>query len=221
MNDQTTLRASGVWLAVAAVLLFFAILFHGPLHPDLEVQMTRIGESASRWAVLHWMAAAAFSSFAIAALLALMSRSRLTRTGRTVSAWAVIFIGSLWTLTTAVAEATAVSGLSAARDLALLEAWWAFAEGYANGFSILAVAVAVVAWNEFKDPLRLLPAWSAAAGAVAGLLSFAGWVFGVWFDVGPANLVWLFASGAMCAWLAWFGAELARVGDPAEAAPAD
>jgi hypothetical protein len=92
-------------------------------------------------------------------------------------------------------------------------AWWSFAEGHGNGFSMLAVAVAVIAWNEYRDPHRLLPKWSAGAGAGAGLASFAGWALGVWLDVGPANLVWLLASVVMCAWLAWLGMVLARTSE--------
>jgi hypothetical protein len=91
-SHQTGLRAAGAWLAGALFLLAFALAFHGPLHPDLEV---------------------------------------LTSTGRLVSAWAVVLVGALWTLTTAVTEATVV-----------------------------------------KDPQRLVPKWSAAVGAGAGLASF-------------------------------------------------
>ncbi len=213
MSDQSDLRVAGAWLAGASLLLVLALGFHGPLHPDLGVQMTRIGESASRWAAVHWIAAAAFSCFAIAAVLVLVSRSRLTSTGRTISAWAVVLVGALWTLTTAVTEVTVIADLAASRDRAQFEAWWSFAQGYGNGFSLLAVAVSVIAWNEYRDPHRLLPRWSAGVGAGAGLASFAGWALGVWLDVGPANLLWLLASALMCVWLAWFGIVLARTSD--------
>jgi hypothetical protein len=212
-RDQTGLRVAGAWLAAASLLLAVALGFHGPLHPDLEVQMMHIGHSPSRWAAVHWTASAAFSCFAIAAVLVLVSRSRLTSTGKTISAWAVVLVGALWTLTTAVTEVTVIADLAASRDLDQFEAWWSFAEGHGNGFSMLAVAVAVIAWNEYRDPHRLLPKWSAGVGAGAGLASFAGWALGVWLDVGPANLVWLLASVVMCAWLAWLGMVLARTRD--------
>ncbi|HEX7780756.1 MAG TPA: hypothetical protein VF424_16010, partial [Vicinamibacterales bacterium] len=112
--------------------------------------------------------------------------------------------------TTAVTEVTVIADLAASRDLAQFEAWWAFAEGHGNGFSMLAVAVAVIAGNEYSDPNRILPKWSAGIGAGAGLASFAGWALGVWLDVGPANLLWLLASGVMCIWLACLGTVLAR-----------
>lgn len=212
-SNQTSLRVAGAWLAGASLLLVLALGLHGPLHPDLEVQMTRIGEAASRWAAVHWISAAAFSCFAIAALLVQVSHSRLTSTGKTMSAWAVVLVGALWTLMTAVIEVTVIADLGASGDLAQFKTWWSFAEGFANGFSMLAVAVAVIAWNEYRDPHRLLPKWSAGVGAGAGLASFAGWVLGVWLDVGPANRLWLLASGVMCLWLAWFGTALARTSD--------
>jgi len=143
-------------------------------------------------------------------VLVLVSGSRLTSTGKTISAWAVVLVGALWTLTTAVTEVTVIAGLAASGDLSQFEAWWSFAEGNGNGFSLLAVAVAVLAWNETRDPQRLVPKWSAAVGAGAGLASFAGWALGVWFDIGPANLLWVLASEVMCVWLAWFGTVLAR-----------
>ena len=95
-------------------------------------------------------------------------------------------------------------------DLPQFEAWWSFAEGFGNGFSMLALAAAVIAWREYLAPERLVPAWSAAAGMGAGVASFGGWALGVWLHIGPANLGWLVASGAMCAWLAWLGLALAR-----------
>jgi hypothetical protein len=212
-SHQTGLRAAGAWLAGASLLLALALAFHGPLHPDLEVQMTRIAESASRWAAVHWTAAAAFSCFTVASVLVLVSGSRLTSTGRLISAWAVVLVGALWTLTTAVTEVTVIADLAASGDLPQFEAWWSFAEGYGNGFSLLAVAVSVIAWSETRDPQRLVPKWSAAVGAGAGLASFTGWSLGVWFDIGPANLLWVLASGVMCVWLAWLGTALARTSE--------
>jgi hypothetical protein len=123
-------------------------------------------------------------------------------------------VGALCTLTTAVTEVTVIAALAASGDLAQFEAWWSFAEGYGNGFSLLAVAVSVIAWNETKGPLRLVPKWSAAVGAGAGLASFTGWSLGVRFDIRPASLLWVLASGGMCMWLAWLGTALARTSEP-------
>ena len=212
-SDQSGLRAAGAWLAAASLLLVVTLTLHGPLHPDIEAQMARIAESTSRWAVAHWIAAASLSCFMIASLLLLVRDSRLTSTGTLISAWAVVLVGALWTLTTAITEATAIIGLAASGDLPRFTSWWVFAQGNANGFSALALAVSVIAWNETRDPRRLVPKWSAAVGTAAGLASFAGWALGVWFDIGPANLLWVLASIVMCVWLAWLGAALARASE--------
>jgi hypothetical protein len=209
-SNQTGVRAAGAWLTGASLLLTLALLFHGPLHPDLAMQMARIGQSASRWAAVHWAAAAACSCFAIAAVLMLVSHSRMTSTGATSSAWAVVLVGALWTLTTAVTEVTVIADLAKSGNVAQFGPWWSFAQGYGNGFAILAIAVAVIAWNEHRDSHRLLPKWSAAMGTAAALASFAGWALGVWFHVRPASVLWLLASGLMCLWLAWLGVVLAR-----------
>jgi hypothetical protein len=208
-NSHTYLRLAGIWLAAAALLLLLVLALHGPLHPDLQVQMSRIAESASRWAVVHWIAAASLSSFSIAALLMLLSGSRLTSSGATISAWAVVLLGALWTLTTAVAEATVIAHLAASGDRAQFEAWWSFAEGNGSGIAFFALGVAVVAWNEVTSEQRLLPKWSAAAGSAVALASFAGWALGVWFDIVPANLMWVLASALMSLWLVWLGLALA------------
>ncbi len=186
-SDETGLRVAGAWLAAASLLLALALGFHGPLHPDLEVQMTHIGESASRWAAVHWTAASAFSCFAVAAVLVLVSRSRMTSTGTTISAWAVVLVGALWTLTTAVTEVTVIADLATSRDLARFETWWSFAEGHGDGFSMLAVAVAAIAWREVHGS-------TSAPSEVVGRDRYRSRIrvirrlaLGVWLDVGPAT----------------------------------
>lgn len=213
-NHQTALRAAGGWLAGASLLLALALAFHGPLHPDLDMQMAHIAASASRWAAVHWAAAAALSCFTIASVLVLVSGSRLTSTGRLLSAWAVVLVGALWTLATAVTEVTVITDLAVSGDRPQFATWWSLAQGYANGFALLAVAVATIAWNEVTDPRRIVPKWSAAIGAAAGVASFTGWSLGVWFKIGPANLLWVLASGLMCVWLAWLGTALTRMSEP-------
>ena len=212
-NDQAGLRASGAWLACASLLLVLVLIFHGPLHSDLQVQMAHIAEPASRWAAVHWAAAASLSCFIVTSVLVLAAGSRLTSTRTLISAWAVVLVGALWTLTTAVTEATVIADLAASGELQQFAAWWSFAQGFGNGFALLAMAVSVIALNETRSPQRLVPKWSAAVGAVAGLASFAGWSLGVWFHVEKGNLLWVIASGVMCIWLAWLGISLARAGD--------
>lgn len=215
-RHQAGLRAAGAWLAVGSILLALALLFHGPLHPDLQVQMTHIAEASTRWVVVHWIAAASLSCFVVSAVLILVSGTRFTSTAATMSAWAVVCVAALWTLTTAVSEATVIADLAVSGDLAQFEAWWSFAEGNGNGFSLLALAVAMIAWNETQASQRLVPRWSAVVGAATGIASFAGWGLGVWLNIGPANLLWVLASGVMCLWLAWLGTAMASTPDAEE-----
>ena len=207
-DERGGLPAAGRWLAAGGLLLAVALVFHGPLHPDLEVQMTRIAESAGKWAIVHWTAAAALFCFAVSAAIVLVAQSRLTSTRATLSAWAVVLIGAVCTLATAVTEVTVIADLSAAGDFTQFQAWWSFAEGYANGFAFLALAVATIAWNASKDLPDYIPKWSAVVGALAGVASFTGWALGVWANIAPANLVWVVASGIMCLWLVWLGVAL-------------
>ena len=127
-----------------------------------------------------------------------------------MTAWAVIVVGALWTMTTAVAETTVVANaaLSASNDA--FAAWWAFSEGKANGFAFVALAIAVIAGNEARASVGATPRWAAWTAVVAGVASFAGWALGIWFDIGFGNLLWLLASIVMNLWTLWFGAMLMR-----------
>lgn len=209
-HQATATRATGFWLAVASVLLAITLIFHGPPEPRVGDQMTVIAGEGTRWLVVHWLAAAALSFFAVAGLIALAARSRLTQSGWTMSAWAVLPIGALWTMVTAVAEATAVTDAAIAGNDAIFAAWWAFSEGMANGFAAVALAVAVIAGNEVRSPHRATPSWASGAGVFAGLASFTGWALWSWADFGFAAPIWVAASTLMCLWLLWFGAGLMR-----------
>jgi len=93
----------------------------------------------------------------------------------------------------------------------MFRAWWAFAEGMANGFAFLALAVAVVAGNEARASSGSTPAWSAWIAMVAGIASFAGWALGMWFRIRAGNLLWVAASIVMSGWTLWFGVVLMRI----------
>jgi hypothetical protein len=99
----------------------------------------------------------------------------------------------------------------------MFEAWWAFAEGKANGFSFLALAVALIAGNEAQSGERAMPAWSAWTATAAGVVSFVGWALGMWFGVGLGSVIWVISSILMSTWGVWFGVALAR--SPRGAAP--
>lgn len=212
MNQtDMSVRVAGAWLAVASFLMVVVFGLHGPIDPDLAVQMAKVADAPIRWAVVHWMAAAALSFYAVTGLVVLTSRSRLTGSGWSLTAWAVLTVGALWTMTTAVAETTVVTQAAVSGSGEAFEAWWTFAEGKANGFAFLALALAVVAGKEARDPAAATPTWSAWTAMGAGGASFAGWTLGMWFGVGFGNMLWVAASLVMSLWSLYFGIVLMRV----------
>jgi hypothetical protein len=211
IRSDTAMRASGAWLALAAIILAVALIFHGPIAPDNSVQMQSIADGSLRWAVVHWAAAAALSFFAIASLIALTAGSRLTQEWWTLSAWALLPVGALWTVTTAVAEATVIYDAAVTGNHAIYETWWMFAEGKANGFAAMALAFSVIAANEARAVDGVTPFWASSIAAAAGVASFAGWVLGMWLGLAFGAPIWVIASIVMCLWLVWFGLSLVRV----------
>jgi len=209
-HDNQAVRVGGSWLAIASFLMIVTLVFHGPIAPDLDDQMARIAAAATRWSVVHWIAAAALSLYVVTGLIVLTARSRLTDDWWTMTAWAVLPVGALWTITTAVAETTVVADAAVSGSRETFVAWWAFAEGRATGFAFLALAVAVIAGNEARASAGGTPAWSAWTAMVAGVLSFAGWALGMWFGFDFGNLLWVVASIAMSVWTLWFGVALMR-----------
>ena len=209
-HANRAVQVAGTWLAIASFLIVATLVLHGPIAPDLSDQMRRIAGAPLRWAVAHWIAAAALSLYAVTGLVVLTSGSRLTESWWTITAWAVLPVGALWTMTTAVTEATVVANAAASGAMETFEAWWAFAEGKATGFAFLALAVAVIAGNEARSSERATPAWSAWIAMVSGVVSFAGWAVGMWFGVGLGSLIWVASSILMSGWTLWFGVALAR-----------
>lgn len=207
---NTAVRVAGTWLAIASALFVAAIVVHGPLAPDLSDQMNRIADRAITWSVIHWVSAASLSLYAVTGLVVLTSGSRLAGGGWTMTAWAVLTVSALWTMTTAVAEATVVTNAAVSGAKEMFEAWWAFAEGKASGVAFLALAIAVISGNEAQSSERAVPAWSAWIAMVSGVASFAGWALGRWFGVGFGNLLWVAASVLMGVWTLWFGFALMR-----------
>lgn len=155
---NTAVRVAGTWLAIASLLLRAALVGHGPLAPDLSDQMKRIADGATRWSVIHWVSAAALSLYAVTGLIVLTSGSRLARGWWTTTAWAGLTVSALWIMTTAVAEATAITNAAVAGATEMFAAWWAFAEGKASGIAFSALAVAVISGNEARASERAVPA---------------------------------------------------------------
>ncbi len=224
MSTSRTNAAAGVtggWLAVASLLLLLALIFHGPVSPDPAVQMKVIAAGATRWSVVHWAAAAAMICFSVASLIALASATRLTGDWWTLSAWALLPVGALPTLTTAVAEATVIANAAASGNTATYEAWWAFAAGNAGGFGLVALAVALIAAAEARAPAPATPAWASWIAVAAAIVSFLSWTLGMSLGIAILGVSWVVASLVMCAWTSWFGWSLARSEIRLHAAPAD
>ena len=182
--------------------------------------MARIAGAPVEWSVVHWIAAASLSLYAVGALILLTSRSRLTEGGWVLTAWAVVCVGARWTMTTAVAETTVVTQATVSGSEETFAAWWAFAEGKGNGFAFLALAVAVIAGSEARSPAGATPPWASWIAVLAGTGSFAGWALGMWFGVGIGNLLWVASSLGMAAWTLWLGVALLRAPAAAEAGSA-
>ena len=209
-HTNTAVRVAGTWLAIASSLLIAALVVHGPLAPDLSDQMKKIADGAMVWSVIHWVSAASLSLYAVTGLIVLTSGSRLAEGWWTMTAWAVLTVSALWTMTTAVVEATVVTNAAVAGAKEMFEAWWAFAEGKASGIAFFALAVAVISGNEAQSSERAVPAWSAWIAMVSGVASFAGWALGRWFGVDFGNLLWVACSVLMSVWTLWFGFALMR-----------
>jgi hypothetical protein len=209
-RTNTAVRVAGTWLAIASSLLIAALVVHGPLAPDLSDQMKKIADGARTWSVIHWVSAASLSLYAVTGLIVLTSGSRLAEGWWTMTAWAVLTVSALWTMTTAVVEATVVTNAAVAGAKEMFEAWWAFAEGKASGIAFFALAVAVISGNEAQSSERAVPAWSAWIAMVAGVASFAGWALGRWFGIDFGNLLWVASSVLMSVWTLWFGFALMR-----------
>jgi hypothetical protein len=209
-DTNTAVRVAGTWLATASFLLIVALVMHGPLAPDLDSQMKMIAGGAMSWSLIHWVSASALSLYAVTGLVVLTSGSRLVGGWWTMTAWAVLTVSALWAMTTAVAEATVVTNAAVSGAREVFEAWWAFAEGKANGFAFVALAVAVISGNEARSSERAVPAWSAWIAMASGIASFAGWALGRWFGVNFGNLLWVTSSVLMNVWTFWFGFALMR-----------
>jgi hypothetical protein len=209
-QTHTRVRVGGGWLAVASALLIVGLVLHGPIAAEHGEQMRRIASASWAWSVAHWIAAASLSLYAVAGLIVLTAHSRLTAGGWTMTAWAVMSVGALWTLTTAVAEATVLTSAAISGNRELYDAWWAFAQGKATGFSFLALGVAVIAGSDARDAEGATPGWSAWTAMIAAIVAFVGWALGMWFGVALGNLLWIASAIAMSGWTAWFGVALMR-----------
>lgn len=196
---------AGLWLGAGASLLIIALVFHGPPDPDLSVQMQHVAEGHTRWALVHWSAAVALFLISGSGFLKLIDQNTGGSPAGLRSAWLVLALGALLTVSTAVSEATVVSAAANAGDKATFVSWEKFSGGMANGFFALALATALIALAEARSDASRMPVWSCAAGTIFGVLSAVGWSLGEHFGIGIGGPIWLFSTLLMCVWLAWFG----------------
>jgi hypothetical protein len=196
---------AGLWLGAGASVLVAALVFHGPPDADPAVQMQHIAGAHLRWALVHWGAAAALFLISGAGFLNLIDHSAGRSSATLRSAWLVLALGALMTVSTAVSEASVVSAAAHAGDTAAFVSWWAFSGGMANGFFALAIASAVIASAEAQSDVSIMPRWSSVGGAIFGLLSAVGWSLGEQFGFEIGGPIWLISTVLMCIWLAWFG----------------
>ena len=206
---RTATRVGGVWLAAGSLLMIAGLGLHGPIPPELGDRMTSIAGRPLAWTVAHWIAAAGLSLLAGAGLIILTSASRLTRRGRAMTAWMVVTLGALWTVTTAVAEATAVTATALSGDAEPFATWWSFAEGHAIGVVIVCLAVAVIATDDARSPHPSPRRWPATPPpSPASPRSPAGrWGCG---SACRPEVSWVAAAILVSGWTLWFGLALAR-----------
>ena len=71
-RTNTTDQVARAWLAIASLLIIATLVLHGAIAPDLADEMKRVAEAPVRWAVAHWIAAVAFSLYAVTGLIVLV-----------------------------------------------------------------------------------------------------------------------------------------------------
>ena len=204
-KSRSNNEIAGLWLGTGACLLIIALVFHGPPDTDLSVQMHHVAEGHARWALVHWTAAVALFLISGAGFLKLADQSNGEITSGLRSAWLVVALGALLTVSTAVSEASVVSVAADMGNETTFRTWWAFSGGMANGFFALALASAFIALAEARSEASRMPVWSSGAGAVFGLLSAVGWSLGEQLGIEIGGPIWLVSTLLMCVWLAWFG----------------
>lgn len=208
------LRTAGGWAAVAALVLTVSLAIHPPPSPVLSEFMTIIADAGTTWVVAHWLAAVGLSFFVVASLLVLTAGSRLTASSWTFSAWALLPVGAMWVMTTAVAEATVIADAAATGNVVTFEAWEGFAKGKSMGFLAIALSVAVIAAAEARAAGATTPRWAAWTASVAGVTAFMGWTVMLVGGVTAGGPVWLVSSLVFGLWFVWFGVGLVRTGHP-------
>ena len=111
------------------------------------------------------------------------------------------------TIGTAIVKATAISAAANKDDLEGFVVWWQFASGLGNGFMVVAIATAIIAWTTSTADVRPIPSWLCWIGAGVAVVSAIGWTLGQHLRVDIGGPIWFAGTLATALWLAWFGVK--------------
>lgn len=209
-KTASRIRVGGAWLAIAAIAFIASLLLHARPSPDANEFMANIAAAPTQWMVAHWLAAISSSLFVIVGLLMLTTDSRLTDKWWTVTAWAVVIVGSLWIISTALIEATVVTAAAVDGDTATFVEWQLFGQALASAFVAVAPALALIAYNEARNGPETTPVWASWIGAAAGIVAAVAFALIIGLGLSMAGIVWIPTTIVMTLWVLWFGASLAR-----------
>ena len=198
-------KEAGVWLGLGGLTLAVVLPIHGPTHADLAVQMSHIADGHGRWAIVHWVAAVALVLLAGAGFFFFVETLIGRRREAPAGAWLLFAMGSFLTIGTAIVEATAISAAANKDDLESFVVWWQFASGLGNGFMVVAIATAIIAWTTSMADAPPIPSWLCWIGAAAAIISAVGWTLGQHFRVDIGGPIWFVGTLATALWLSWFG----------------
>ena len=110
-------------------------------------------------------------------------------------------------------EATAISAAASTGDLDSFLIWWPLASGLGNGFMVIALATALIAYNVVNEDHPPLPIWLCWIGVVVALLSAIGWSLGQHLRLPIGGSLWFVSTLVMALWLAWFAFNSSRASD--------
>ena len=211
MDEKTrnnSRKEAATWLGVGAVLLAIVLVAHGPIHADLEEQMTHIAEEHQNWYFVHWAATVSLICLAVSGFMFAVATMSGRGTGSVAGAWIVLAIGSMITIGTAVAEATAVLWAAQKGDLESFLTWWQFASGLGNGFAVVGLAVGIIAFGTARSDERPMPSRQCWLGSLLGFLSAIAWIAFMEAGIGSVGPIWFGSTLLMSIWLAWVGFRL-------------
>ena len=205
-KSQSNNGTAGLWLGAGASLLIIALVFHGPPDPDLSVQMHHVAEGHTRWALVHWTAAVALFLISGSGFLNLIDQNTGGSSTGLRSAWLVLALGALLTVSTAVSEAAVVSAAANAGDMAAFALLVGIFGRHGEWFLRPRTRnVRSLRWLKRAAMPAGCPHGPCRGSAIFGVLSAVGWSLGEHFGIGIGGPIWLISTLLMCVWLAWFG----------------